>query len=55
MNERTHCDRLAMLVDRAHALVHAGRVGRGLDLLCWASEQRQKRCIGRKRKGGARD
>ena len=47
------CTRLALLVQHAHRLIHAGRIGRGLDLLAWASGQRQKYCIGRKRKGGA--
>lgn len=45
MNELTRCDRLALLVDHAHRLIQAGRVGRGLDLLGWASEQRQQHCM----------
>ena len=51
MNELTRCDRLALLVDHAHRLIHAGHIGRGLDLLCWASEQRQLHCMARRRVG----
>ena len=46
------CNRLAMLVQHARRLIHTGRVGHGLDLLVWASEQWQRRCINRGRKWG---
>ncbi len=49
--EETRCDRLALLVAHAHTMISAGRIGRGLDLLAWASEQRQRHCIGRRRAG----
>ena len=49
--EETRCDRLALLVAHAHRLIHAGHVGRGLDLLGWASEQRQLHCMARRRVG----
>ena len=47
----TRCDRLALLVAHAHQMISAGRVGRGLDLLGWASEQRQLHCMARRRVG----
>ena len=48
----TRCDRLALLVAHAHQMISAGRVGCGLDLLTWASEQRQLHCMARRRVGG---
>ena len=52
MNELTRCDRLALLVAHAHQMISAGRVSRGLDLLTWASEQRQRHCMTWRRAGG---
>ena len=49
--EETRCDRLALLVAHAHQMISAGHVGRGLDLLTWASEQRQLHCMARRRAG----
>ena len=51
MNELTRCDRLALLVAHAHQMISAGRVSRGLDLLTWASEQRQRHCMTWRRAG----